>query len=100
MAAIEACTGVRSEANLGKPGLPMIETIMRMAGVTAQDCLVVGDRLLTDIAMARAAGAASALVLTGEAQEDDIAAFPAEERPTYILRSGADIRPSLTATRG
>ena len=56
VAAIEACTGVTCEANLGKPGAEMLETVLGMLGLSADRCVVVGDRLSTDIAMAATAG--------------------------------------------
>jgi len=48
-------------------------------------CLMVGDRLHTDIQMAVDAGMASALVLTGESTLEDVAALPEDQRPTYIV---------------
>ena len=52
VAAIEACTGATCEANLGKPGAEMLETVLGMLGLSADRCVMVGDRLSTDIAMA------------------------------------------------
>ena len=56
VAAIEACTGVTCEANLGKPGAEMLETAVGMLGLSADRCVLVGDRMSTDIAMAMASG--------------------------------------------
>ena len=48
---------------------------------------MVGDRLMTDMAMATRAGALAILVLTGEATESDIAELgPADPgRPDLVL---------------
>jgi ribonucleotide monophosphatase NagD (HAD superfamily) len=46
---------------------------------------MVGDRLGTDIQMAQLTGAASALVLTGEATADDVAAMAEPDRPDFVL---------------
>jgi ribonucleotide monophosphatase NagD (HAD superfamily) len=41
--------------------------------------------LSTDIQMAQVTGAASALVLTGEATADDVAAMAEPDRPDFVL---------------
>ena len=84
-AAIEACTGVRSTANLGKPSPIMLEEALRGLNVDPAHCVMVGDRLGTDIQMALDTGMTSALVLTGEATSDDVAALDEDHRPTYVL---------------
>lgn len=84
VAAIEACTGVTCQVNAGKPGTLMLDTAMRRIDLPPQDCLMVGDRLSTDIAMAVAAGMDSALVLTGETTLPMLAA--SDTRPTWVLR--------------
>ena len=85
VAAIEACTQTTCEANLGKPGVEMLETVLGMLGLPAHRCLMIGDRLSTDIAMAAAAGMDSALVLTGETTPKMAAELSADEAPTWIL---------------
>ena len=85
LAAIEASTGARCEANLGKPDPVMLNTAAAVLGLRPQDCLMVGDRLSTDIAMAVDAGIDSALVLTGDSTRAMAADLPAHRRPTYIL---------------
>ncbi|MFB9375915.1 HAD-IIA family hydrolase [Kineococcus gynurae] len=85
VAAIEACTGVTCEMNAGKPGTVMLDAVRDLLGLPVEDCVLVGDRLATDIAMARAAGMASALVLTGENTAGEAAALPADQRPTWVL---------------
>jgi HAD superfamily hydrolase (TIGR01450 family) len=85
VAAIEACTGVTCEVNAGKPGPLMLEAAMQLLGLDPGDCVLVGDRLSTDIAMAVAAGMPSAAVLTGETTPELLAAAPPEQRPTWVL---------------
>ena len=46
---------------------------------------MVGDRLQTDIKMALDTDMVSAVVLTGEATLDDVAALPAHLAPTLVL---------------
>ncbi|WP_415853663.1 HAD-IIA family hydrolase [Sinomonas sp. G460-2] len=94
IAAIEASTGVRCEANLGKPSPVMLHTALEVLGLPGPECLMVGDRLHTDIAMAADAGIDSALVLTGESTEEMAAQLPPARRPTFVLpRIDALLRP-------
>ena len=85
VAAIEACTGATCEVNAGKPDPLMLEAATDLLGLEAGDCVMVGDRLYTDIRMARAAGMASALVLTGDTTAEALAAAPPGDRPTWVL---------------
>jgi NagD protein len=90
LAAIEACTGARAEAVVGKPSRYMADAILDRLGVPAADVTMVGDRLLTDVAMARAAGMAGTLVLTGATTPDDLAG--AEIRPDHVISTLGELR--------
>ncbi len=83
IAAIEACTGTVCELNVGKPAAIMAQTVSQALGLPAAECLMVGDRLMTDIAMGEAAGMDTVLVLTGDSQRSDLAASPVQ--PTYVI---------------
>jgi HAD superfamily hydrolase (TIGR01450 family) len=85
VAAIEACTGKKCQVNVGKPDPIMLETIMDLIGLDAKDCVMSGDRLYTEIRMAKAAGMPSAIVLTGETTERDLAGESEENLPDYAL---------------
>ncbi|MGH3788538.1 MAG: HAD-IIA family hydrolase [Pseudonocardiaceae bacterium] len=86
VAALQAATD-QDPTVAGKPARPLLDTAMHHAG--AQRPLVVGDRLDTDIAGARAAGLDSLLVLSGVADAAALLAAPPEQRPTHL---GADVR--------
>ncbi|MGN8246337.1 HAD-IIA family hydrolase [Cellulomonas soli] len=87
--AVRAATGVTPDS-AGKPSPAMYHMAVERAG--AHDVLVVGDRLDTDLAGARAGGFAGLHVLTGvSSARDDVLAQPGE-RPHYI---GADLRTLL-----
>jgi HAD superfamily hydrolase (TIGR01450 family) len=81
VAAIEACTGTKCQVNVGKPDSIMLETIMDLIGLDAKQCVMCGDRLYTEIQMAKGAGMPSAVVLTGETNEKDLAGEPEESLP-------------------
>jgi HAD superfamily hydrolase (TIGR01450 family) len=86
VAAIEACTGAKCQVNVGKPDPIMLETIIDLIGLDAKECVMSGDRLYTEIQMAKHAGMPSAVVLTGETTEEDLAREPEENLPDYILQ--------------
>jgi arabinose operon protein AraL len=85
VAAIEACTGTKCHVNVGKPDPIMLETIIDLIGPDAKECLMSGDRLYTEIRMAKRAGMPSAVVLTGETTKRDLAGEPVENLPDYTL---------------
>jgi arabinose operon protein AraL len=91
IAAIEACTSVKVEAVVGKPSPYTIEAILDLLRLPADRCVMTGDRLETDVAMALNAGMAGALVLTGATHAD--ALTTSSIRPTYVLRQLGDLLP-------
>ena len=93
VAAIEACTGVRCEANFGKPHPPMVAAALDGLGVEPAGCVMVGDRLDTDMRMARTAGMTAALVLTGDSTAADVAALAPEERPHHVIERIDELLP-------
>ena len=84
-AAIEACTGTTCRASFGKPDPIMARLAIEGLDVDVADVVMVGDRLQTDIQMALDSGMASALVLTGEAKEDDVRELDDHRLPSYVL---------------
>jgi HAD superfamily hydrolase (TIGR01450 family) len=85
VAAIEACTGVACSVNVGKPAPEMLEAALEGLGVLPQRAIMVGDRLHTDIRLAQAAGAVSALVLTGDTQITDLVDVAPGDGPDFVL---------------
>jgi NagD protein len=91
VAAIEGCTGHPVDEVVGKPSPVMAEMIRERLGPNARESLIVGDRLETDLALARAAGMASAIVLTGATDEAALARWP--DPPDFVLSGIADVLP-------
>lgn len=85
IAALEASTGRRCELHFGKPGWPMMDAVTRRLGLAPERCLMVGDRLYTDVAAARTAGMHAALVLSGETSPEALAAAQGDQSPDYVL---------------
>jgi NagD protein len=91
LAAVEACTGVRAEAVLGKPGPQMADEVHRTLGVPPGKAAMVGDRVLTDVAMSRALGMTSVLVLSGATTAADLG--QAAHRPDYVISGIGQLLP-------
>lgn len=85
IAAIEACTATRVEAVVGKPSAYMAEAVLGLLGLPPDRCIMIGDRLETDVLMGLNAGMATALTLTGATTADTAAASPIQ--PTYVIRA-------------
>ncbi len=89
IAFLEATTGRQVEFIAGKPSPYMLEAALARLGVPREECLLVGDRLATDITMGIVAGMHTALVLTGVTTPEALA--HSEIHPTWIFPSIADI---------
>jgi 4-nitrophenyl phosphatase len=85
IAAIQACTGAKLEANTGKPDPIMLRAALEGLDVKVADCAMVGDRMSTDIRMALDAGMASVLVLTGETTLKDLEGLSPADTPDFVL---------------
>jgi HAD superfamily hydrolase (TIGR01450 family) len=92
LAALEACTGARAEAVLGKPGEHMAAELLRRLAVPTGEAIIVGDRLSTDIAMSRSLGMTSVLVLSGATTGAELADSP--HRPDYVIDGIAALLPA------
>lgn len=79
--AVVTASGVEPES-AGKPAPRIFKAAAE--GASAQSPLVIGDRLDTDIAGARAAGIPALLVLTGVSTARDALFASPDERPSFI----------------
>jgi 4-nitrophenyl phosphatase len=84
VAGIRQTTGCRP-LTLGKPSPAALREMSLALGVPATQTAVVGDDLSLEIAMARRAGAAAALVLTGVSTEADARSCPPSRAPDAVL---------------
>ena len=62
IACLETATGVKMRKVLGKPDPGMLCAAAERVGVPVEQCLMIGDRPMTDIAVGRNAGAATCLI--------------------------------------
>src|SRR4051812_39996103 len=91
-------TGRAVDAILGKPAAAMLQGVMHRHGVKPDEIAVVGDRLYTDMAMARNAGGIGILVLSGEATPADVDA--ANPKPDYVVSDVGALGALLERARG
>ena len=80
---------------LGKPNPLMIESILNQRNLMAEDCLLFGDRLYTDIAMGQKTGMQSILLLSGETKEEDLQA--SEHQPSFVFSSISEALANLNS---
>ena len=79
--AVEVAAGRGAEV-VGKGGGPyLLEYLRKQHEVEVGRCLMVGDRLDTDVAFGKGAGMRTLLVLSGVSGMEDLAACGVEERP-------------------
>ena len=89
IAFLEATTDRKVEIIAGKPSRHILGAALARLGVPVERCLMVGDRLATDMIMGHRAGMDTALVLTGVTTREMLA--QGKQRPTYVLESVADV---------
>jgi HAD superfamily hydrolase (TIGR01450 family) len=88
-AALQQATGRAPDVVLGKPDPCMIRGILQRHRLAPAELAMAGDRLYTDMAMARRAGAVGVLVLTGETTAAQAAA--ARPKPDVVVPSLAEL---------
>ncbi|GHU68175.1 acid sugar phosphatase [Clostridia bacterium] len=93
IAFVEAAAGRRPDSIIGKPYAGIVDGALERIGATRAETAMVGDRLYTDIATGVNNGLLSILVLTGEAQLDDLQNSTVQ--PHRIEERLADLIPDL-----
>jgi len=101
-AALEVATG-RKATVIGKPSRFMFECISsQFTGVDPAQCLMVGDRLETDMLFGSNCGLDTMLTLTGVSQMEDAEEYSKSEQstkqrfvPDYVVDTIADFLPAF-----
>jgi len=90
--AIEAVTEKKVEIIVGKPSPIMIQAVLDVLGLRPEDCILIGDRLETDIKMGKESGMATGIVLTGVTDEKTLKEYKGSPiQPDFIFQSIADV---------
>jgi len=82
VAALVASTG-RHPVVIGKPEAHLLEAAVADMGIGRQQCVMVGDRLDTDIAAGHSLGMLTVMVLTGVSTREEIASAPIKPDLVY-----------------
>lgn len=88
IAAVTASTG-KEPIIIGKPYPAMVDALRAKFGLDKDSVAMIGDRLYTDIAMGRAAGIKSILVLSGETQLADLSS--SDDQPDLVADNLGEI---------
>ncbi len=83
IAALETMTGRRLQLLAGKPSTLTMQVALDRLGLPAECCMMVGDRLETDIAMGQNAGMLTAVALSGVSTRADVAQMATP--PTFAI---------------
>jgi arabinose operon protein AraL len=89
IAAIEAVTQKKVELIVGKPSPLIIQAALEAMGLKPGECILIGDRLETDIKMGKDSGIATGLVLTGVTTEQTLK--ESSIQPDFVFRSIAEV---------
>jgi 4-nitrophenyl phosphatase len=98
VSAVQTATG-QEPVLIGKPKTYMIDQVLERAGVGRGEVLMIGDRLTTDIELAKRAGVTAALVLTGVTTRAEATRAPDHQRPDWILRDLGELPGRLVGRR-
>ena len=88
--AVEGTSGKKVELIVGKPNSMTLKVALDLLKLPPERCLMVGDRIETDILMGNNFGLATALVMSGVTDQKTLEA--SEIEPDYVLSSVADLR--------
>jgi len=96
-ALLEAATGRCPDAVPGKPSTAMLEGVMHRHQITPSQTAMVGDRIYTDMRMARDTDVLAVLTLTGEATAEQAAR--SQVKPDMIITDLDDFSRQIRASR-
>nr|WP_245864331.1 HAD-IIA family hydrolase [Paenibacillus donghaensis] len=92
--AIEAASCGTVQEIIGKPSAYYAEKVLEQSGTKRENCLMVGDRMDTDIRFGLSHGISTALVLTGVTAREDLEQYSI--RPDHIWTSMAEMLQGLS----
>ncbi|HEY8693115.1 MAG TPA: HAD-IIA family hydrolase [Chloroflexota bacterium] len=91
VAALETATGRRASC-IGKPSLRILHKALARLQLRPAQTLMVGDSLVSDMALARRGGTHSALLLSGQTNAEMACRLPAARRPDLVLEDLAELQ--------
>jgi HAD superfamily hydrolase (TIGR01450 family) len=95
VAAIAVAAGSEPVISIGKPEPLLLLEAASVVGAPAEDGVMIGDGVLTDLAAARAVGARSILMLTGVTTADVLDGLSEDARPTAVAADATELAAAL-----
>lgn len=92
ISAVETMTGKTAEV-IGKPSETAVETVTEIKDVEPEKCMMIGDRLNTDIVMGKENNMETVLVLSGVTDREEVES--SDTRPDHIIKSLKEIDKAL-----
>lgn len=89
IAFVKASTGREPDLVVGKPNRMIVEAAALKMKLRVEQLAMIGDRLYTDIALGRASGIVTVLVLSGETKRADLESSPF--KPDYIFENLGEV---------
>jgi NagD protein len=83
IAALEHMSGRKLELLAGKPSTLITQVAVDRLGIPPERCMMIGDRLETDIFMGQQAGMLTAATMTGASSREDVARM--ENPPDFVI---------------
>lgn len=97
-ACIEGATKRKPDVVIGKPDPQMLDGIIHQYGLKPDEIAMVGDRIYTDVKMAKNAGALGVLVLSGEATTVDVQ--QSTVKPDIVAKDLAELQELIQQAKG
>ncbi|MBL7162699.1 MAG: HAD hydrolase-like protein [Anaerolineales bacterium] len=91
---LQGCSKRSAELVFGKPSHLIAEVALKQLNRSAEECLIIGDSLASDMVMGHRIGMTTVLVLSGVTRRDDLAHAPVQ--PDHVLESITDVFHMIT----
>lgn len=91
LALFEKATNTKPVKIFGKPNPEMVAHVLKKHRAVPQQAVMIGDRIYTDMELARRVSCDFVLVLSGETTKEDLVRI--KERPTLVVKSVAALIP-------
>lgn len=89
LAMFETATGKKPVMVFGKPNTEMLDFVLRKHEALPSDVVIIGDRIYTDLELAKRLGCDSVLVLSGESGPEDLAGL--DLKPSKIVENVGEL---------
>jgi HAD superfamily hydrolase (TIGR01450 family) len=97
LALYEKATGAKPEKIFGKPNPEMVTHVLKKYNIDPEDAVMIGDRIYTDMELARRVPCDFILVLSGEAERSDLEKV--SHAPALIVETIGEIIPRAEPER-